>query len=82
MGGNPPGNNGKIPNDNNRPEPPSGNPQNGGNMTPPDDNPPQNMGENRLGDMQGNIENNKATNKEFTISGISNLFSGVAIYSE
>ena len=87
IGGNPPENGGNMnmPSDGSRPEPPSGNPQNGGSMTPPDDmnNPPSDM-QGEMNPNMGNntMENSTASIKEFTISGISNLFSGVAIYSE
>jgi len=86
-------NNGGMPNneieekpDNNRPDDMTP-PDNNGNMTPPDNtNMPNNMDEapsipdndsQNFNQVKGN-----ATNKEFTISGIANQFSGIAVLSE
>lgn len=70
-------------NDNNMtpPEKPNGD----NNMTPPDGNMPNNGGTMpEFGNMpfEGTNNNLTATNKDFTISGIANLFSGVSNYSE
>lgn len=76
-----PNNNGTPPDKNNM-TPPSGNMPNNNNMTPPTKpdgmEPPSNNGQ----VPNFNTTNNKANNKEFTISGISNFFSGINLYSE
>ena len=74
----------------NMPEPPSG--EKTDNMPePPSGEMPNDMQEPPSGEMpndinfpgnQNNMNNSKASNKDFVISGISNIFSGVAKYSE
>ena len=63
-----------------RPELPSGD-----NMTPPTGERPElpNGNQGQMSDMTiGVINDGKATNKEFTVNGISNLFSGIGEYEE
>ena len=62
------------------PEKPNGNMPNNGDMTPPEK-PNGNMpDDSNISSFNGN-NNDNASNKDFTISGISNLYNGVAKYS-
>ena len=70
--------NGEIPDDSNRPEMPNGEMSDNSNRPEmPNGDVPNNF------NMEGmNNTNMSATNKEFTISSISNIFSGIGTYTE
>lgn len=71
---------GDMPNNNNGTPPEK--PSSDNNMTPPSGDMPNNDNNMPRPDNNNQNSNTNASNEDFTLSGISNLFSGISIYSE